>query len=802
MGSHNRPIFSSALRFRFKLIALLVIISLLISGIQVWESIKERHAALVAADLQLLGTARTLSEHTYQTFSEADHILIRTAELIRKQGGVRRFNQQQLHEFLKMQSRGVHQISSIAVVNASGYSVAYSSKLTEKPVYLFDREYFQHHLANQTSDSLYISKPSISRINNSRIFVISHRLLKDDGSFDGVVAISLPLDYFDKFHHSASTRPDQQTMLLRTDGEVLVASPFDQRAYNQNFRRKLLFEVQLPANDSGIFRNPEALYDNKDRQIGYARLPEPYNQVVAVASVSRESILKQWQRNLLINILVLAVLLTITAIFGLLLLRRVTELEQTQAALSSSEELFRNIFEQAIVGIVVGAPDGRLLRFNQTFCDMLEYDSQELAEIDFTKITYHEDLQHELPLFHEIIEGGRREYRVEKRYVTKTGRLIWVDLHVSATFSRENTLQNLVGVLADTTERKLAEQRLNAARSDAEEANRAKSRFLAVMSHEIRTPMNAIHGMTHLLKETRLDERQSEYLELISGAATNLMSIINDILDISKIEAGRMELECTDLNLPQLLDSIIGMMGLKAKERGLKLLMELDPAIPHRLIGDPVRLRQIIVNLLSNAIKFTEQGQVSLRAELKGCSADTVNLHFEVEDSGIGIAQAHQALLFHPFTQADSSITRRFGGTGLGLSISSELVRMMGGELRFASQEGVGSTFAFNIELQLPPEQPPPVEEPRNDRTLSVKNSEIPPLSDEQLAELQQLLTELEGLLTKQSMAALRSFERLQSLLAGQGGEGLQQIRDRLTKLDFAAATEAVRALARQLQRR
>jgi two-component system, sensor histidine kinase and response regulator len=291
----------------------------------------------------------------------------------------------------------------------------------------------------------------------------------------------------------------------------------------------------------------------------------------------------------------------------------------------------------------------------------------------------------------EIYFGGQK-------YIINSDRIQIIDLLFS---SFENAVEKNQDLENAIHELKATQEELALAKEAAEQANRAKSLFLANMSHDIRTPMNGIIGMTDLCLDTELTDEQREYLGMVRSSADSLLSLLNDILDFSKIEGGMLELEEIDFNLSDTVEDTVKSLAYLAHKKGLELALRIDRDVPMALVGDPGRLRQVIINLVGNALKFTEKGEVVVAVELKEEGEDDAVLAFSVADTGIGIAPDKQARIFEAFSQADESTTRRYGGTGLGLSISTKLVALMGGRIWVESEPGKGSVFQFTARFDL-----------------------------------------------------------------------------------------------------
>jgi PAS domain S-box-containing protein len=388
-------------------------------------------------------------------------------------------------------------------------------------------------------------------------------------------------------------------------------------------------------------------------------------------------------------------------------IRDISQRVHERRELAAEEAKFRGLFELSPVGIAMNDYEtGEFLDFNAAVNEPADYTPEEFRRLSYWDITPMEYMPAEQRQL-EILESTGRYGPFEKEYRRRDGSRYPVLLHGFKGLDAEgrpviwSIIQDISELKAAEAKAKEREVRLEQAREEAEQANRAKSEFLANMSHEIRTPMNAVIGLSQLLQETSLDTRQHDYLNKIHDASRLLLGIINDVLDYSKIEAGKLELERTPFNLDSLTEQMRGLFVDTAQKRGLAFNIAVDPEVPRNLVGDDLRMGQVLTNLFSNAVKFTQAGSVTLDVVLTERQSETVSLTFSVTDTGIGMTPADTEKLFQSFSQVDASTTRQYGGTGLGLVISRRLVEMMGGHLDVASVPGQGSRFFFTLTFPL-----------------------------------------------------------------------------------------------------
>jgi len=388
--------------------------------------------------------------------------------------------------------------------------------------------------------------------------------------------------------------------------------------------------------------------------------------------------------------------------------RDVTQRRRTEEALNHERTLLRTVIDNLPDQIYVKDIEGRFVVVNESMARVLHCSSPEFLLGKENSDIYPSGLAHQYEAEErQVVRTGEALVNREEELTDPAGQRRWLLASRVAFRDATGRIAGIVGISRDITKHRQAELSLKGAKEAAEAASDAKSTFLATMSHEIRTPMNGILGMTELVLDTELTPEQRDSLELVKFSADSLLTVINDILDFSKIEAGKLDLEVILFKLRESLGETIKALSLRAHQKGLELLFEVQPEIPETLLGDPGRIRQIIVNLVGNSIKFTERGEVLVSVERWTETDRAVELHFVIKDTGVGIPREMQQKIFDPFSQADGSMSRKYGGTGLGLAICTRLVEMMKGKIWVESEIGKGSTFHFTASFEVPESQSP-----------------------------------------------------------------------------------------------
>ncbi len=453
---------------------------------------------------------------------------------------------------------------------------------------------------------------------------------------------------------------------------------------------------------------------------------------------------------------------------------RYRELSSSQIAMRETEAKYKDIFYNANEGVFQVAPSGRMLTVNPALAQILGY-----ASVDEMLDTYENpppDIYTDMVKIREMLSLIKKngfvkdiEYLAHRK--DKTPITTLVDAHVI--HDEAGKVLYYEGMMRDITERKRLDE-LRIAKEAAEKTAQSKNEFLANISHEIRTPMNAIIGFSNLALQNNLTPKLRRYLNMISGSAQNLLHLINDILDFSKIEAEHLEIENVAFQLDEVIRNTSEIASLKAQEKGVRFTLSIAPDVPLALIGDPLRLNQILLNLANNAVKFTSAGSVSIRVVARDLSPESCRLTFLVEDTGIGMTDAQVSRLFQPFSQADSSITRRFGGTGLGLAICKRLAEIMGGEIHVQSQPGKGSIFSFTVGFDRPgPNSGAPLD--ANAASGSPADQKEGECEPERIEDAQVLLVE-DNIINQQLTTELLEGMGLRVDIANTGPEALERI--------------------------
>lgn len=569
----------------------------------------------------------------------------------------------------------------IALIGPDGHLIATNVSRQPQSMDLSDREHFKVHIHSPT-DKLFISKPVLGRATNKWTIQLTRRMSKRDGSFGGVIVASLDPYFLSRFFEQVDVGSLGAITLVGTDGIIRARGGLRASELGRSLAETPLFQ-QLLQQGTGT-RIAEGA-NTKGVRITNFRTMKDFPLAVLVAEAESDVLqgFEERQAVFLATAVALSIVLLTVIGFGILHEMRLLRAQAAQRD-SEARERNRSLEMETMLfhiknGKVLLDPDRNLRIINPGAVEFLGLTEEPkvgaplppeadaiLASVDTVQPTE----------FVEITLADDRVVEIARHPMPDGGYLYGIN---------------------DITQHKRTEAVLADARDRAEAGVRARTSFLATMSHEIRTPLNGVIGMTHLL-ETCSDDERTSYFKTMRRSAEHLQQIIEDILDVSKLEADRMTFDFLPFNLAETMRAATGMVEAAAQEKGLDLTVEIDPAVPSDLMGDPGRLRQVVLNLVGNAVKFTSSGGVSVRVDAQSAGSSP-QLRIRVTDTGIGIAPEDRDRLFHDFSQLDGSITRRFGGTGLGLAISRKLVENMGGEILLDSELGAGTTFTVLLPL-------------------------------------------------------------------------------------------------------
>jgi PAS domain S-box-containing protein len=693
LGSSARG-WRSRLSLELATAAFIAFVCVTLIGVEGWRIISARTTALGAGMVNAQNLTRSLSRNVASTLRSADAILADLVERLENDRGGPA-ERARLRRLLMANTASFPLIDDIAVFGERGDARVSSLPPGQATSNIFDCDYFKFH-RDHSDHGLHVGHPVQSKATGHWIIPVSRRIDHADGTFAGIIRMAVSLDSWRRFYQVFDIGESGTITVYLADGTLLVRRPEAPNEIGEDFSSTPLFRAWLPDTPEGSYIGPSP-HDGIVRLVSYRRV-EGYPLVLAVC-LTRDEVLAEWRTGAWGHFAADAVLAALLAALGVWLLRQVRRRHLAEEARATMADRYRLLSDNSTDVVIAHGLDGKIRYVSPAIREMLGYEPDEVVGANFVSFLHPEeqadlggDFREKL-LHDNILIASCRVRRKDGSYAwTEAASRLVVDRSTGTPLER-------VGSLRDISRRKAADAELEKAKEAAEAANQTKSEFLANMSHEVRTPMHGIIGIADLLLTTKLEDRQRGYTRMLRQAATDLLAIINDILDISKLESGRFTLEIIDLDLQKVVRECLDFLGPKASKQGLALDCVIDEQARGPLRGDPTRIRQVLLNLIGNAIKFTEDGGVTVRVSVLEKLAEGMRLRVEVIDTGIGIAAEDQARLFQKFSQGDESITRRFGGTGLGLALTKQLVEAMGGEIGVESQPGQGSCFWFTLKV-------------------------------------------------------------------------------------------------------
>jgi PAS domain S-box-containing protein len=706
----------------WSLVAAVALLNLVFGFIAVRDLVNVRDSQTQRVESSVRNMAELLVESISGSARTIDLALLSVVDDLQHQLAVHgRIDGKTVERTLALRLASLPEVLAIRVTDASGAVRWGGGADSRRTVSYADRQFFVEH-RESTRSTLIVSPPLIGRISNEWLVVLTRSYRNPDGSFAGVVAAPIPVTKLASLFPGQPVGQEGTVVLRYADRSLITRYPPISGPAGETGNRQVSkeFDSVLDSSQRAAIVHARATPDGIARTYGFRRF-ENLPFMISVGMATNEY-LADWNRQVVraVSLLLAFVLTTSLAAWQgrRMWLRRLADARE----LLQIQERYRVAFEISPDAVnVTRLEDGVYLMVNQGFLDITGYTREEVVGRSSVDLNIWADVADRKRLV-EILRRDDHIRNYEARFVKKNGEQMWGLM--SASVMEVDGVRCLLTITRDVddlkrTARELAEYRdhleeklgertrdlvaanaaLAQARDAAEAANRAKSAFLANMSHEIRTPLNAITGMAYLIRRAGLPPDQAERLDKIDKAGQHLLELINAILDLSKIEAGRLELEVTALSVDDLVAEVAAMLAGRAREKGLDLRLQTDARVPRVLYGDPTRIKQAVLNYAGNAIKFTEHGTIILRTVLVDQHPDSVLVRFEVEDTGIGVGPDQVSRLFAPFEQADNSVTRKYGGTGLGLSITRRLAEAMGGEAGVSSEPGMGSRFWFTAGL-------------------------------------------------------------------------------------------------------